>query len=113
MAVSPPVSRYMDKPQIAVIGAGLMGHGIAYLFAAAGHEVRVQDSVPDALQRLLARITEICDLLGTDRAAADRVIGGSSIAWAAANAGIVIEAAPERLALKQQIFAALEQRAPA
>jgi 3-hydroxybutyryl-CoA dehydrogenase len=113
MAVSPPVSRYMDKPQIAVIGAGLMGHGIAYLFAAAGHEVRVQDSVPDALQRLLARITEICDLLGTDRAAADRVIGGSSIAWAAANAGIVIEAAPERLALKQQIFAALEQYAPA
>ena len=113
MAVSPPVSLYMDKPQIAVIGAGLMGHGIAYLFAAAGYEVRVQDSVPDALQRLPARIAEICDLLGTDRAAADRVIGGSSVAWAAANAGIVIEAAPERLTLKQQIFAELEQRAPA
>jgi 3-hydroxybutyryl-CoA dehydrogenase len=102
----------MDKPQIAVIGAGLMGHGIAYLFSAAGHEVRVQDSVPAALQRLPARIAETCDLLGTDRAAADRVIGGSSIAWAAANAGIVIEAAPERLTLKRQIFAELEQRAP-
>jgi 3-hydroxybutyryl-CoA dehydrogenase len=62
---------------------------------------------------LPARIAEICDLLGTDRAAADRVIGGSSIAWAAANASIIIEAAPERLALKQQIFATLEQHAPA
>ena len=38
----------MEKPQIAVIGAGLMGHGIAYLFAAGGHEVRVQDPAGDA-----------------------------------------------------------------
>jgi 3-hydroxybutyryl-CoA dehydrogenase len=113
MAALPPANFHMDKPQIAVIGAGLMGHGIAYLFAAAGYEVRVQDSMPDALQRLPARISEICDLLGANRATADRVIGGSSIAWAVANASIVIEAAPEQLALKQKVFAELEQLAPA
>jgi 3-hydroxyacyl-CoA dehydrogenase len=43
----------MDKPRIAVIGAGLMGHGIAYLFAAGGYDVRVQAG--DALEQLPQR----------------------------------------------------------
>jgi 3-hydroxybutyryl-CoA dehydrogenase len=34
----------MAKARIAVIGAGLMGHGIAQVFALAGHEVSIQDS---------------------------------------------------------------------
>ena len=46
----------MEKPQIAVIGAGLMGHGIAYLFAAAGHEVRVQDPLAAARETLPQRL---------------------------------------------------------
>ena len=106
-------ARLMEKRQIAVIGAGLMGHGIAYLFAAAGYQVRVQDPVREALEKLPERIGDICDLLGSDRAAIERVSGGQSIEWAAADAGIVIEAAPERLALKQEIFADLERLAPA
>src|SRR5580704_11508360 len=89
----------MEKPQIAVIGAGLMGHGIAYLFAASGHEVRVQDPVAAARETLQQRLHEICDLLGTDRAAKD--------------AGIVIEAALEQLPIKRAIFAELERAAPA
>ena len=103
----------MEKPQIAVIGAGLMGHGIAYLFAAGGHEVRVQDPVATARETLHQRLREICDLLGTDRAAADRVTAGESIEWAAKDAGIVIEAALEQLPLKRAIFAELERVAPA
>lgn len=106
-------ARLMEKRQIAVIGAGLMGHGIAYLFAAAGYQVRVQDPAREALEKLPERIGDICDLLGSDRAAIERVSGGQSIEWAAADAGIVIEAAPERLALKQEIFADLERLAPA
>src|SRR5580704_18774716 len=102
----------MEKPQIAVIGAGLMGHGIAYLFAAGGNDVRVQDPASGALEKLPLRIGDICDLLGTDRAAAERVSTGQSIEWAAGGAGIVIEAAPEKLALKQTIFADLERLAP-
>ena len=102
----------MDKPRIAVIGAGLMGHGIAYLFAAGGYDVRVQDPAGDTLEKLPQRIGDICDLLGTDRVAVERVSGGLSIDWAAADAGIVIEAAPERLALKQTIFTELERVAP-
>jgi 3-hydroxybutyryl-CoA dehydrogenase len=103
----------MQKSRIAVIGAGLMGHGIAYLFATGGYEVRVQDPAADALEKLPQRIGDICDLLGTDRAVVGRVSGGQSIAWAAAGAGIVIEAAPEKLALKQAIFAELERLTPA
>jgi 3-hydroxybutyryl-CoA dehydrogenase len=103
----------MEKPRIAVIGAGLMGHAIAYLFAAGGHDVRVQDPAGDTLEKLPQRIGDICDLLGTDPAAVGRVNGGQSIEWAAADAGIVIEAAPEKLALKQTIFTELEHLAPA
>jgi 3-hydroxybutyryl-CoA dehydrogenase len=103
----------MDKPQVAVIGAGLMGHGIAYLFAAGGHQVRVQDPVGEALEKLPERIRDICDLLGAERSSVERVSGGQSLAWAVASAGIVIEAAPEKLALKQSIFAELERLAPA
>ena len=103
----------MANPRIAVIGAGLMGHGIAYLFAAGGHEVRVQDPVAAARENLPQRLRDICDLLGADRAVAERVTAGESIAWAAADAGIVIEAALEQLPLKQAIFAELERVAPA
>ena len=103
----------MEKPRIAIIGAGLMGHGIAYLFAASGHEVRVQDPLATARETLHQRLRDICDLLGTDRAVADRVTAGESIAWAAKDAGIVIEAALEQLPLKRAIFAELERAAPA
>lgn len=103
----------MSKPRVAVIGAGLMGHGIAYLFAAGGHEVRVQDPSQQALDSLPRRWAEICDLLGTDRTILDRLTSGISIAWAVEGAGIVIEAAPERLEIKQPIFAEIERAAPA
>jgi 3-hydroxybutyryl-CoA dehydrogenase len=102
----------MDKPRIAVIGAGLMGHGIAYLFAAGGHEVRVYDPVAAARDKLPQRLREICDLLGADRGVADRVTVGESLEWATEDAGIVIEAVLEQLPLKQAIFAKLEQFAP-
>jgi 3-hydroxybutyryl-CoA dehydrogenase len=102
----------MENPRIAVIGAGLMGHGIAYLFAAGGYDVRVQDPAREALDKLPQRIRDICDLLHTDRAAVERVSGGPSIEWAVSGAGIVIEAALEKLALKQSIFADLERLAP-
>jgi 3-hydroxybutyryl-CoA dehydrogenase len=102
----------MDKPRIAVIGAGLMGHGIAYLFAAGGHDVRVYDPVAAARDKLPQRLREICDLLGADRGVADRVTVGESLEWATEDAGIVIEAVLEQLPLKQAIFAKLEQFAP-
>ncbi len=103
----------MALPDIAVIGAGLMGHGIAFRFAAAGHRVRVQD--PDARARaaLSDRVAAICDLLGTSRQAVERISAFAELEPAVEGVDAVFEAAPEKLELKQQLFAALERLAPA
>ena len=49
----------MSKSKIAVIGAGLMGHGIAYIFAAAGNRVSIYDPDKLALSSVVGRISEI------------------------------------------------------
>jgi 3-hydroxybutyryl-CoA dehydrogenase len=101
------------KPIIGVVGAGLMGHGIAYLFAAAGHEVHVQDPVQTAREVLPRRIAEIRELLGGDTAVLSRVTAFEDLGAAVAGVGVVIEAAPEKLELKQHLFAELDRLAPA
>lgn len=103
----------MTPRPIAVLGAGLMGHGIAYLFANAGYEVRVQDSSEAMLQSLPERIGAICKLLSADSNVLGRIQCMTEIGQAARDAQLVIEAVPEKLALKQAIFAELEQVAPA
>lgn len=95
-------------PRIAVIGAGLMGHGIAWRLAAAGHQVRIQDPNAATLEGLKARLDEISVLLGVD-GVASRVTGGSELTWAVSEADFIIEAAPERLELKQALFEQLEK----
>ena len=102
----------MAKARIAVIGAGLMGHGIAWRLAAAGHEVTVQDPSAEALGALAARLGEICDLLGAGRAALKRVSASADLAEAVSGADFVFEAAPEKLELKQALFERLEVHAP-
>ncbi|MBZ8144115.1 3-hydroxyacyl-CoA dehydrogenase, partial [Rubrivivax gelatinosus] len=62
-----------EKAQIAVIGAGLMGHGIAQVFAQAGHRVTVHDASAQALATLRERIARNLVDLGQDPAAAERV----------------------------------------
>ena len=89
-----------------------MGHGIAYLFAAAGHEVRVHDPVAPARQALPERLEEIRAFLGGDPALLARVTAFADLAPALADAAVVVEAAPENLALKQQLFADLDRAAP-
>ena len=42
--------------QITVVGAGLMGHGIAQIFAVHGHPVWLQDAYPDTLNTAKARV---------------------------------------------------------
>ncbi|MDO8359421.1 MAG: 3-hydroxyacyl-CoA dehydrogenase family protein [Devosia sp.] len=98
--------------RIGVIGAGLMGHGIAQVFAVAGHEVRVHDPVASSLATVTSRIAANLVDLGLDPASADRVTPCDTLEGAVADADVVFEAAPEKLALKQSIFAELERLAP-
>jgi 3-hydroxybutyryl-CoA dehydrogenase len=102
---------------IGIIGAGLMGHGIALTFARAGWSVVIHDPVSDALDSVLQRIETTLGVMGVAAIDVPSVIAHIScspaLSDAVAGAGVVIEAAPEKLALKQRIFAQIEQHASA
>jgi 3-hydroxybutyryl-CoA dehydrogenase len=99
----------MSDPQtIGVIGAGLMGHGIAYLLAAAGHTVRIYDPSAEWRASLPQRLESARSLLGDDPALIPRISPHDQMAPAMKDVSFVFEAAPEKLPLKQQIFAELE-----
>src|SRR5258708_20139276 len=101
----------MPKPRIAVIGAGLMGHGIAQVFGLAGHDVAITDShaptLASAKDRILANLTD----LGDDVAALERIRICTGLAEAVAEADFIVEAVREDLGVKQQLFPDI-QRAP-
>jgi 3-hydroxybutyryl-CoA dehydrogenase len=96
------------KQNIGVVGGGLMGHGIAYLFAAAGHDVGLFEPTADIRASLPRRLRAIVELLGDDPVLLQRIEAHDRLAPAVAGAAFVFEAAPEKLPLKQQIFAELE-----
>jgi 3-hydroxybutyryl-CoA dehydrogenase len=100
------------KARIAVIGAGLMGHGIAQVFALAGHEVRIQDTVMANLDTVTSRILANLRELGEDEAMVERVEPTPHLAAAVRDADYVVEAVLEDLPLKQKLFADIEQHAP-
>jgi len=99
--------------RIAVIGAGLMGHGIAQVFALAGHDVCIHDSVAASLHSAKSRILANLKDLGDDQSAVERVHPVAEITGAVRDAHFVVEAVLEDLSLKQKIFAEIEQHAPA
>ena len=98
----------MLKAKIGIIGAGLMGHGIAYRFAVAGHDIGVFEPSAELRATLPNRLSAIADLLGDDPACLTGISVHDQLALAVKDASLVVEAAPEKLALKQQLFADLE-----
>jgi 3-hydroxybutyryl-CoA dehydrogenase len=105
------------KQPIAVIGAGLMGHGIAQVFAVAGHRVSVHDPNIEALRTLHERIARNLVDLGQDATAVAhvlaQVVAVQDLAPCVATADVVFEAGPEDLAFKRDLFAQLQALAPA
>lgn len=98
----------MTKARIAVIGAGLMGHGIAQVFACAGHDVAVYDAFPASLDSLKSRIARNLIDLREDPAVVDRITAASVLADVVGDADYVVEAAVENLATKQKLFSDIE-----
>ena len=96
-------------PRIAVIGAGLMGHGIAQVFALAGHDVSIYDSVTANLDSVKARILGNLRDLGDDQSAVERVRPTGDLAAAVRDADYVVEAVLEDLPLKQKLFGEIER----
>jgi len=99
----------MAKARIAVIGAGLMGHGIAQVFALAGHEVTITDSFHANLDTVKARISANLRDLGDDEKAIDRVTPLADLAQTVRDADYVVEAVSEDLPLKQKLFGEVER----
>jgi len=101
--------------QVAVVGAGTMGNGIAHVFAQHGTPVTLVDVDPGQLERALTTIRKNMDrqikkqaMSEADRAAAlGRITPGTSLA-AAAGAELVIEAASENPEIKFEIFRTLD-----
>lgn len=106
--------------RVVVTGAGTMGHGIAQVSAAAGARVDLHDVSLELIEKGLARVRANLDkgvakgkVRPEDREAIlGRIHPAPDLARAAAGAGLVIEAAPERLDLKQAIFRTLDEAAP-
>lgn len=105
---------------VAVFGAGTMGHGIAQVSAMAGYEVRLYDISSDLVEKGLSKIRANLEK-GVDRGkvAADvrdmalaRVSGATSLEAAATGADLLIEAIPEKLSLKHDLFGQLSAIAP-
>jgi 3-hydroxybutyryl-CoA dehydrogenase len=99
----------MAKARIAVAGAGLMGHGIAQVFALAGHEVTIYDTVAASRDSAKARILANLKDLGDDQAAVERVRPCGELAEAVRDADYVVEAVLEDLPLKQKLFVEIER----
>ena len=110
----------MSIDRIAVVGGGTMGNGIAHVAAQNGKAVRLLDVSAEVLERATATIAKNLDRQikkGTlDEAAKADILGrietGTDLAGGAADADLVVEAVPERIELKHQIFRALDAGAP-
>jgi 3-hydroxybutyryl-CoA dehydrogenase len=103
----------MNAPlKIAVVGAGLMGHGIAQVFAVAGHNVAITDRHEPTLATAQERIRANLQLLMQDAIAAERVIPVPDVRTAVADADFVVEAAAEDLDVKRRLFTEIETFAP-
>lgn len=98
----------MAKARICVVGAGLMGHGIAQVFAAAGHDVTITDRIAANLSTAKERIAANLRELGEDESAVARVRPCGDLAEAVRGADYVVEAISEDLARKQKLFADIE-----
>ncbi|MFP3897813.1 MAG: 3-hydroxyacyl-CoA dehydrogenase NAD-binding domain-containing protein [Dehalococcoidia bacterium] len=109
-----------DIKKIAVMGAGDMGHGIAEVALLAGYKVAMRDIEQRFVDRGLSRIKESLDKLvekqkvseDNKKAMLANIETFVDIAEAVKDADFVIEAVPEIMDLKKQVFQALDAAAP-
>ena len=101
------------KAKIGIIGAGLMGHGIAQVFAVAGHEVTITDTFEAARQGVHDKVAKNLADMNLDTHAVKRITVCDDLTSTVVNADMVIEAALENMELKQKLFVEIERHAPA
>jgi 3-hydroxybutyryl-CoA dehydrogenase len=108
-----------DIKTVTIVGCGTMGNGIAQVFALTGYQVNLVDVDQTFLDKAVATITKSLDrmlkkekITEDDKAAAlGRIATGTDLA-SAKGSQLVIEAVTEDLAIKEKIFAQLEEACP-
>ena len=106
--------------RVAVVGGGVMGNGIAQVFATSGFDVELIEVRADLAERALGGIGKSLERVAKKQGWAPerpgeilaRIHGGTDLG-AAARCGIAIEAVSENAELKRQVFGSLDQLAPA
>jgi 3-hydroxybutyryl-CoA dehydrogenase len=110
----------MPVRTVTVLGAGTMGHGIAHAAASSGYQTRLYD-VSDAqlakaraaIERIFNKAVELGKATPADAAGGlARLETTRDLAASLDGTDFIIEAAPERMDLKLQLFADLERLAP-
>lgn len=102
--------------RITVLGAGGMGHGIAQVSAMAGHDVTLRDIETELVKQGLEKIREnLADGVKREKVteqemdeALARIEGRTDLDKAVTNADLVIEAIPENMELKKEVFSNVE-----
>jgi 3-hydroxybutyryl-CoA dehydrogenase len=97
----------------AIVGAGVMGTGIAQVLTSAGHPVALYDPDAAALAGVESRLRAGAELAGVRAEdVLERLTVHRDLGTAVRGAELVVEAGPERLAVKQAIFRDLDRLAP-
>src|SRR5690242_14860276 len=111
----------IEVQRVLVVGAGTMGTGIAQVAARAGYETAVFDVAPGAARKSLDRIRDSldravekgrCTAQERDQAL-ERLTPAADLESGAAEADLIVEAAPEDLQLKRELFARISKLARA
>ena len=108
-----------DIDHVAVLGAGSMGHGITEVVAIAGYRVTMRDVEPelveDGYEDIEWSLEKLAEKDRIDEAPAevlDRIETTTDLESAVSEADLVVEAAPEEMAVKHDVFSDLDEMAP-
>jgi 3-hydroxybutyryl-CoA dehydrogenase len=112
--------RLEDVKTISVLGAGIMGHGIAQAFLMGGYPVRLYDIKDSILETARSHIRKNLEMFAEEGLIAGKDIEPmlarlettTDLKRAVEGADFIVEAAPEDLALKQDLFAQVEALCP-
>ncbi len=110
----------MNIQKVAIVGAGLMGHGIAQEFACAGYEVYLHDLTQKTLEQAMSNIKENLQMLikaglmtqERMELGLKQIYPGTQLKDIVTDVDLVIESVFENLEIKQTVFQELDKFCP-
>ena len=112
--------KFESLKSVSIIGAGIMGHGIAQVFAMNGYNVNLvdisQEILNNAIEKIRWSLNKLAEKGKISRMDAEsvlnRVLTYTNVKEAVKNVDFIIEAVPERINIKTQIFREIDECSP-